>query len=104
MCNTIKRRAKDNENRYSIGIYSKGRFEHHNDSDMDREHYTRSFSGKMTKERYKKLSSFCRFHSRPFRYRCGHEWDCCGCIFAVDMYFTYKYNCVTVHLIHHRNY
>jgi hypothetical protein len=104
MCTTTKQRRPKDDRKYSWGIYSNRKFQQANDFDFDRNHYIYEFSGRMTKERYKKLDSFCRLNSRPFRYRCGHDWDCCGCIFAVSMSFEYRHNQVTVHLTHHRNY
>lgn len=92
------------DRKYMENTYEGRKFKDDEDSDYDRNHYIRQFSGRMTKRRYKILSHFCRYYSRPFRYRCGHDWDCCGCVFAISMYFEYKQNQVTVHLVHHRNY
>lgn len=80
------------------------RFKKSEDSDFDYRKYTRTFSGKMTKKRYKMLDRYCRLHSRSPRYRCGHDYDCCGCLCGQYMTFTYRYNAVTIHLQHTYNY
>lgn len=73
-------------------------------SDFDRTVYVREFSGRMTKERYKKLSHICRYYSQPPKYRCGHDYDCCGCLCGQYMTFTYKYNQVVITLVQDFNY
>jgi hypothetical protein len=72
------------------------------ESDYDRAIATRSFSGRLTKGRYKAIASYCRKNS--FRSRCSHEYDCCGCMYAQNLSFEYKHNQVTVTLIQHHNY
>ena len=34
--------------------------------------------GRLTRSRYKRIDRWCRKNTK--HYRCGHEWDCCGCI------------------------
>lgn len=74
------------------------------DGDFDYVVYQRCFSGKLTKERYKTLHSLCRIYSRRPRYRCGHEWDCCGCLCGQNMSFTYKKNQVVISFSQSFNY
>lgn len=66
------------------------------ESDFDYRTYERTFSGRMTKARWKIIDSFCRAHSYHPRYRCGHDYDCCGCFCGQGMKFTYKHNQITV--------
>jgi hypothetical protein len=62
----------------------------------------RKFSGRMTKARYKILSRYCR--KMIYRQRCGHDYDCCGCVFAEYYEFDYKQNQVIIYHSIHRNY
>lgn len=71
-------------------------------NDMDTAIFVREFSGRITARRWKIISSFCRKHC--WRVRCGHEYDCCGCLFAQDVNFTYKQNQVVITITQHFNY
>lgn len=73
-------------------------------SDYDYCNYERTFSGRMTKARYKILDRFCRIRSRSPRYRCGHEHDCCGCLCGQRMELTYSQGQVKIILSHSFNY
>ncbi len=64
--------------------------------------YERKFSGRLTRKRYKLLDSLTR--KRSYRENCGHEWDCCGCVFAVCYSFVYRNNQVIVRMVQFRNY
>lgn len=70
--------------------------------DMDEAIYERSFTGRMTKQRYKILDRLCRANS--FRRYCGHEYDCCGCLCSQSMSFEYKRNQVVITLTQNFNY
>lgn len=73
------------------------------DSEMDYMIYQREFSGRLTPARYKQLDRYCRRNSfRPGR--CGHQWDCCGCLVSQFMSFTYNHNQVVVTLVRIFNY
>jgi hypothetical protein len=62
----------------------------------------RRFSGRLTKARYKAVSRFCRMNT--WRRHCSHEWDCCGCLFAQRMSFTYRHNQISIFIHQSRNY
>ena len=70
--------------------------------DYDYKIYSRSFSGKMTKKRYKQLYHFCRLNS--YSQHCHHEWDCCGCLHNQTLSFTYKHNQAIITLTQSFNY
>jgi hypothetical protein len=57
------------------------------DGDMDWRRYEHPIEGRMTKLRYKILSRYTR--KKSWREGCGHEWDCCGCMFAERMGLDY---------------
>lgn len=57
------------------------------DGDMDYRVYEHRIEGRMTKSRYKILSRYVRVKS--WREGCGHEWDCCGCMFAENLKLNY---------------
>jgi hypothetical protein len=60
------------------------------DGDMDYRVYEHVIDGRMTKSRYKIINRYARKSS--WREHCGHEWDCCGCMFARRMELKYKNN------------
>jgi len=72
------------------------------DSDMDYKTYQRTFSGRLTKLRYKIIQRWVRVKS--YRTYCGHEWDCCGCLHSQNAHFKYERNQVTVTLTQSFNY
>lgn len=78
------------------------KFKHTNDSDYEYAIFTRSFTGRMTKLRYRIIAHFCR--SRSFSSHCSHEYDCCGCMHSQRLDFTYKHNQVIVTLTMSFNY
>lgn len=80
------------------------RFEETEESDFDYRKYERVFSGRMTKKRYKIIDRFCRTRSRRPRYRCGHDFDCCGCMCGQHLSFSYQKNQVIIYLQHSYNY
>jgi hypothetical protein len=57
------------------------------DGDMDWRRYEHPIEGRMTKLRYKILSRYAR--KKSWRESCGHEWDCCGCMFSEGMSLSY---------------
>lgn len=71
--------------------------------DYDTAECTRSFSGRMTKARWKRLDRICRAN-RLSRMNCGHDWDCCGCLCGQYMSFTYKHNQVVITIYQSFNY
>jgi hypothetical protein len=60
------------------------------DGDMDYRVYEHVIDGRMTKLRYKIINRYAR--KRNWRGHCGHEWDCCGCMYAQGMDLEYKDN------------
>lgn len=103
-CQTKRRRSHD-ERRYSQGIFEGKRLVPSDDEmEMDYRVYYRTFSGRMTKKRYQLIRRICRFYSRSFRYSCGHDWDCCGCLCGHSMTFTYKHNQVKIRISYSYNY
>ena len=60
------------------------------DGDMDYSVYEHVISGRMTKLRYQIINRYARKNS--WRKHCGHEWDCCGCMYARSMELEYKDN------------
>lgn len=74
------------------------------ESDYDYRIYERVFTGRMTKLRLKIIDRFCRLHSYHPHYRCGHEWDCCGCFCGQSMSFEYNHNQVTIRFTQSFNY
>lgn len=102
--NKRRHRARD-DRQFATDIYLYNKFQpDRGECDIDREVFTREFSGRLTRERYKRIDRFCRAASRPLKYRCGHDYDCCGCVFAMSMSFTYKQNLVVIRVIYYRNY
>jgi hypothetical protein len=63
----------------------------------------REFSGRMTKKRWKRLQRWARINTKDHGH-CGHEHDCCGCMYKVEASVSYKFNQVTITLIGHYNY
>lgn len=59
-------------------------------SGIDHCFYERTFVGRLTKQRYKIISRFCRKHTQSFE--CGHSYDCCGCVSSQRLTITYKAN------------
>jgi hypothetical protein len=49
----------------------------------DRREAERVLSGRINKSRYKFLQRLCRVLS--WRESCGHEHDCCGCLFMREL-------------------
>ena len=49
--------------------------------DMDYITYQKTLEGNITKKRYKLLDRWVRSQNK--NYRCGHDWDCCGCLSSV---------------------
>lgn len=72
--------------------------------DIDYREYERTFSGRMTKKRWQIIDRFCRLQSYRPTYRCGHEWDCCGCFCGQNMSFTYNRNQVVISFTQSFNY
>lgn len=75
------------------------------DGDFDYKVSERTFSGKMTKTRYKIIDRYVRKLNNThiygtsrngYAYRCGCKHDCCGCLSSQNMQFTYKHNQVTL--------
>lgn len=85
-------------------IPNMGKFTEQEDSYFDYRKYVRVLSGRITKERYKAISSYCRKFSRTPIYRCGHEHDCCGCLCGQQMSFTNSQHAIIITLVHRYNY
>jgi len=64
--------------------------------DADYRQYQRVFTGRMTKRRWKIIDRFCRLNTFRPHYRCGHDWDCCGCFCGQSMDFEYSRNQVVI--------
>lgn len=73
-------------------------------NDGDTLTYIRTFSGRITKYRYKLIHRWIREHTLGHIPHCGHEYDCCGCLCRQYVNFTYKYNLVTITMIQGFNY
>lgn len=72
------------------------------DGDFDYTTLQRTFTGRMTRLRWKIISDFCR--KKSGYQHCGHEWDCCGCMHSQSVSFDYKHNQVTVSISQSFNY
>lgn len=73
-----------------------------NDTDFARRTYERSFSGKLTKQRYKLIDRICR--KNTINADCDCEHDCCGHLVNQRMTFEYKQNQVVISLVRVFNY
>jgi len=71
------------------------------DGDISSSLYEKTLIGKVTKNRYKILSSYLR--RKSYRQHCGHEWDCCGCVFAVSFSLQATNNQFTIQMVESRN-
>jgi len=71
------------------------------DGDIDFRLSVRCINLPLNKKNYKLLDRYCRKNS--YSSRCGHEWDCCGCVSSVNTWMTYcntnKYGApqITIH-------
>jgi hypothetical protein len=72
------------------------------DGDESSRLFEKTLIGKITKNRYKVLSSYVR--RKSYRQHCGCEWDCCGCVFAVSYSLQMTNNQVTIQMVESRNY
>jgi len=72
------------------------------DGDMDYSVYEHVISGRMTKLRYQIINRYAR--KKSWRESCGHEWDCCGCMYAQGMKLEYKDNKWVLYKSEHFNY
>jgi len=72
------------------------------DADMDYRTYEHTIDGRMTKLRYKIINRYARKNS--WREHCGHEWDCCGCMFARNVELEYQNNKWTLRMSENFNY
>ncbi len=63
-------------------------------SELDNCLYERTFIGRMTKQRYKLISRYCRKQTKEFN--CGCSYDCCGHMYSQRVSFEFKYNMLTV--------
>lgn len=70
--------------------------------DYDFSVYQRTFSGRITKDRYKKLQRFAR--KNTFSNNCGCEYDCCGHLCSKGMSINYSKNQVIITLSESYNY
>lgn len=78
------------------------KFTEANDSTFERRIYERSFSGPLTKKRYKQIDRICR--KNTVQHNCSCEHDCCGHLVNQRMTFEYKQNQVVITLIRIFNY
>jgi len=71
------------------------------EGDIDFNLSVRCINLPLNKKNYKLLDRYCRKNS--YSSRCGHEWDCCGCVSSVNTWMTYcntnKYGApqITIH-------
>jgi hypothetical protein len=72
------------------------------DGDMDYSVYEHVISGRMTKLRYQIINRYAR--KKRWHESCGHEWDCCGCMYAQGMKLEYKDNKWILYKSEHFNY
>lgn len=82
----------------------KPHYEEDRDGEPSEDTSVRRFTGRMTKGRWKAIRRWCRTHSWRREGHCHHDYDCCGCLFATHVWFTYKHNQVSVFITQHRNY
>jgi hypothetical protein len=77
----------------------------------------REFTGRITKKRYKIIMAYARkltdtapygYSPNGYRYSCGHEYDCCGCLVSEHGHAQFakhwKGNKVKVFYTQYRNY
>lgn len=64
-------------------------------SEPDEAVYVRSFSGRMTRLRWKILTRYVRVNTMKSGW-CGHERDCCGCLTSTHASFEHKFNRTTI--------
>jgi len=75
--------------------------------DMDSITESKTIIGRMTKSRYKIIHRYVRIHNyhlqapygrskNGYAYRCGHEWDCCGCPCGGGMHMKLKNGVITL--------
>lgn len=88
------------------------------ETDLDAEVEVRTFAGKLSTTRYKKIKKFVsRFNADTrapygvspggYPYRCGCEHDCCGCLVSERMSVEFNRlgkNNIEVKLIHSKSY
>lgn len=79
-----------------------GKYSETDTSEYDYRVYQRSFSGRMTKKRWKKIDAYCRRNS--FSSRCGCEHDCCGHLCRQHFSFTYSLNQLVINVTRSFNY
>lgn len=72
------------------------------DGDESSSLFEKTLIGRITKNRYKVLSSYVR--SKSYSQHCGCEWDCCGCVFAVSYKLQVTNNQVKIQMVESRNY
>jgi hypothetical protein len=64
--------------------------------DIDSVVYTRFLSGRITKKRFEIIKRFVKTYNHAmsapygvspngYAYRCGHDWDCCGCLTSTSI-------------------
>lgn len=83
------------------------------DSDYDYQISQRTFTGRITKGRWKKLQRAARKFSNAslygkspngYNYTCGCSYDCCGCLSSQSMQVSYQQNQVCITLSQSYNY
>lgn len=69
------------------------------DDDFAVQKSQRVIVGQLTKKRYLRIKRYAKAHTNtaPYgrsesghAYRCGHDYDCCGCLCSERMYVDYK--------------
>lgn len=59
----------------------------------------------MTKAAFKQIRSEIKeMYPEMARRGCGHDWDCCGCVFMVDVDTTFTSKGVVIVITEHLNY
>lgn len=74
-----------------------------NESAMDSIVTQRTFTGRLTRFRYKILDRFVRMNNNK-TYRCHHDFDCCGCVCGRDAELIIGQHTTTVKIITQLNY
>lgn len=73
-------------------------------SDFDYRVSERILIGRLTKVRWQIIYRYCRFHSFRPKYRCGHDYDCCGCFCGQHLSIEHSHNMTVITLSQSFNY
>jgi len=70
--------------------------------DIDSTTIVREINSSMNKKNYKHINRYCRKNN--YRRKCGHDFDCCGCLNSVNTWFDYSNNKVSIFMKLNYNY